>query len=126
MSTPLTGLTASVTLPSGVNANIYDAQLEEQFREKNAEGFVDAGFGSGILTGQRLHGVIVGWLSTSDPGISTMHSNVPISFTASNGCVISGNFNITRLKIRMSVGQVSIFTADVASVGQYTKTWTQS
>ncbi len=125
-SVPLSGLTAAVTLPPGVTANIYDAQLDEQFREKDSEAFADAGFGSGLLTGQRLHGVVVGWLTENDPGIAAFHADVPISFTAATGCVISGLFNITRLRIRLRVGQISIFTAEVSSVGLYSKVWIQS
>ncbi len=125
-SLPLSGLTASVTLPPGVTANIYDARLDEEFREKNSEAFADAGFGSGILTGQRLHGAIVGWLTENDPGVAAYHAAVPISFTAADGCMISGQFNITHLRIRLRVGQISIFTAEVSSVGVYSKVWIQS
>ena len=125
-SIPLSGLTAAVTLPPGVTANIYDTRLDEEFREKDSEAFADAGFGSGILTGQRLHGVVVGWLTENDPGLAAYHASVPILFTAATGCVISGVFNITRLRIRMRVGQISIFTAEVSSVGTYGKTWIQS
>ena len=67
-STPLSGLTATVTLPPGITAQIYDCQLEEEFREGDSESFADAGYGSGVLTGQRLKGTIVGWLSQNDPG----------------------------------------------------------
>ena len=123
-SVPLSGLTAAVTLPPGVTANIYDARLDEEFREKDSE--ADAGFGSGILTGQRLHGVVVGWLTQSDPGMAAYHADVPMSFTAASGCVITGTFNITRLRLRLRVGQISIFTAEVSSIGPYTKTWIQS
>ncbi|MGC8624470.1 MAG: hypothetical protein ACP5I8_04975 [Phycisphaerae bacterium] len=122
----LSGLTAAVTLPPGITAYIYDARLDEEFREKDSESFADAGFGSGILTGQTLHGVLVGWLTENDPGLAAYHAGVPISFTAASGCVISGTFNITRLRIRLQVGQISIFTAEVSSVGAYSKTWIQS
>ena len=125
-SLPLSGLTAAVTLPPGVTANIYDARLDEEFREKDSEAFADSGFGSGILTGRRLHGVVVGWLTQSDPGMAAYHADVPMSFTAASGCVITGTFNITRLRLRLRVGQISIFTAEVSSIGPYTKTWIQS
>ena len=125
-SVPLSGLTAAVTLPPGVTANIYDARLDEEFREKDSEAFADSGFGSGILTGRRLHGVVVGWLTQSDPGMAAYHADVPMSFTAASGCVITGTFNITRLRLRLRVGQISIFTAEVSSIGPYTKTWIQS
>ena len=125
-SLPLSGLTAAVSLPPGVTANIYDARLDEEFREKDSEAFADAGFGSGVLTGQRLHGVMVGWLTENDPGLGAYHANVPISFTAATGCIITGTFNITRLRIRLRVGQISIFTAEVSSVGTYSKSWIQS
>ncbi len=120
---PLSGFSANVVLPAGVTAQIYDCRLIEEFREQNAEAFSDEGFGSGTLTGQRLHGAVVGWLTQNDPGIGAMHSQVPITFTAANGCMITGNFNITRLQVRLKVGEVSIFTALVASVGAYSKVW---
>ena len=123
---PLSGLTASITLPPGVTANIYEAQLEEDFREKDAESFLDAGYGGGVLTGMRLRGTVIGWLTDYDPGLAAMHANIPITFTAAAGCVVSGNFNLTRLRIRLQVGQVSVFTAEIASVGPYTKTWINS
>ncbi len=123
---PISGLGASVTLPSGITANIYDAQLQEEFHEADSQAFLDNGYSNGILTGQRLHGSIVGWLTDHDPGIGSIHSGVSISFNAANGCVISGNFNITAFRIRLRVGQVSLFTANISSVGQYTKVWLNS
>ncbi len=123
---PLSGLSASVTLPSGITANIYDAQLFEEFHEVDAEAFIDNGFGNATLTGQRLHGAIVGWLTDHDPGVGSMHSGVSISFNAGNGCIISGSFNITAFRIRLRVGQVSLFTATVSSVGIYSKIWLNS
>ncbi len=122
-TTPISGLTATVTLPPGVTAQIYDCQLEEEFREGDSESFADDGYGSGVLTGQRLKGTVVGWLSQNDPGLGTLHSQAPIVFTAAEGCVITGNFNITQFRLRLRVGQVSVFTAEVASVGPYTKVW---
>ena len=123
---PLSGLTAAITLPPGVAANIYDAQLEEDFREQDSESFDDAGYGAGVLTGLRLRGSVLGWLTGDDPGLAVMHAAVPIVFTAAAGCLISGNFNITRFHVRLRVGRVSVFTAEVASVGAYTKTWLNS
>ena len=123
---PLSGLGASVTLPPGITANIYDAQLQEEFREKNSEAFTDNGYGNGTLTGQRLHGSVVGWLTGNDPGIGSVHPNVAIVFTAAAGCTISGNFNITGFRIRLRVGQVSLFTADISSLGPYRKVWLNS
>ena len=70
--------------------------------------------------------MIVGWLTESDPGLAAYHANVPMNFTAAAGCIISGTFNITRLRIRLRVGQISIFTAEVASVGTYSKSWITS
>ncbi len=127
MSTvPLTGLSATITLPAGVTAKVYDCELDEEFREQDSEGFEDNGFGNGTLTGQRLKGSVVGWLTENDPGVGDYHSGVPIVFTAASGCVISGNFNITRFKVRLKVGEMSLFTAMVASVGAYTKVWMES
>ncbi|HTV48057.1 MAG TPA: hypothetical protein VMG59_06395 [Phycisphaerae bacterium] len=128
MGNVLTGLNGSITLPTGITFKIDGGTLEEDLRQKDAEGFTDNGYQTGVLTGLGLKGTVTGFMTTDDPGIAdtdalTKFSNVAFTFTFSgSGKVVTGNCNLTRFRAGMKVGEVTSFTAEFSSTGQYSST----
>ena len=117
----LTGLTASFTLPNGMNCKSARAYLTENRRWKDSEGFVDAGFQTGVLTGQRLAGRIVGYVTTTAPlGIGTAFENVNVTITLDTGRAVTFNATFTDIETGASVGEVTAMSASFVSNGSYT------
>lgn len=118
----LTGLTANVTLPAGMNGKARAFNLSEDRRYKDSEGFGDGGFATGKLTGQRLSGRIAGFVTTSTLGLGTSFENVAMTFTMDSGRTVTGNFDITGIEWTASVGEIQNFSANFVSNGPYTDT----
>ena len=116
----LTGLTANVTLPSGMNGKVRAFNCSENRRYKDSEGLGDGGFATGKLTGQRLTGRLAGFMTTSALGIGTSFENVALTLTYDSGRTITGNFDITDIDSAASVGEITNFTANFISNGPYT------
>lgn len=116
----LTGLTASFTLPSGMNGKISGFNVGENFRWKDSEGFVDGGFQTGKLTGQGLDGQCVGYVTGSSLGLGTKWENVPMVATAQTGQQISINGTVSNIRWGAKVGENQTFTASFRSNGPYT------
>ncbi len=117
----LTGLTGSFTLPSGMNAKIARFFIAENRRWKDSEGFIDAGFQTGKLTGQRLAGRVVGYvISTAPLGIGTAFENVTILCQADTGRVLTFTADVTDIEWGEAVGEITAFSASFVSNGTYT------
>ena len=117
----LTGLTASFTLPSGVNSKVARAFLTENHRWKDSEGFVDGGFQTGVLTGQRLAGRIVGFVTGTAPvGIGSSLENVNVTITLDSGRAVTFNSTWTDIEVGASTGEVTAMSGSFVSNGTYT------
>ena len=117
--TSLTGLTASFTLPSGMVAKVRMFSLAEGKRWKDSEGFVDAGYQTGHLTGQGIAGRVVGFVAGTGVGIGTQYENVPVTVTLDSGRFITLNVDITDIEVGASVGELQSFMASFRSNGSY-------
>lgn len=118
--TALTALTANITLPSGLNGKIAGFNMAEGKRWKDSEGFIDAGFQTGKLTGQGIAGRCVGYINNGSPGIGTPFENVSATFTADTGRAITLNIDITDIEWAARVGEMQMFAASFRSNGAYT------
>jgi len=120
--TSLTGLTASFTLPSGLVAKVRMFSLAEGKRWKDSEGFVDAGYQTGKLTGQGIAGRIVGFITTTATGLGTQFENVSVTVQVDVGRTLTLNVDITDIELGASVGELQSFMASFRSNGVYTNT----
>lgn len=122
--TAMTALGASFTLPTGVNGKLYRFSMAEGRRRKDSEGFVDAGFQTGKLTGQGLSCRVVGYIvSTGGPGIgaaSTVLENISVTATLDTGRAITFNATFTDIEWGAACGEMQAFSASILSNGNYT------
>ena len=120
--TSLTGLTANFTLPSGLNAKVRMFSLAEGKRWKDSEGFADAGYQTGHLTGQGIAGRVVGFVNGSLTGLGTQFENVSVTVQVDVGRTLTLNVDFTDIELGASVGELQSFMASFRSNGTYTNT----
>lgn len=126
---PLTGLTGSVTLPSGIDFKVDSFSIAENFRDKDAEGLADLGYGYPVQTGRSLTGKITGSMTENEAGIANpgyVFGNATFTFSFAAGQTISGTCCVSKFQAVVKVGEITTFECDFASVGVYTSTWPAS
>lgn len=123
MASPeLTGQTGSVTLPPGMGGKVTNFRLRPNFRWKDNEGFADAGFQTGKLTGQGISGTVTLHVNTGGLLMATQQEAVAMVFQSTTGRTITGNFDLTDGELVVATGEIQVYTFNVRSNGTYTDT----